>query len=115
MKAHVHSWHAKRFEPHTWRSDIREYPSCSYCGSMDPETLAKHVQAGAKIELADMKYGWPHKLYLNDIVAGHAKFYTEHLQDATPEQRKTIERALGLAFEFSEDGRVIWAAYKELE
>lgn len=35
------------------------------------------------------------------------KFYTVHLQDATPEDRDTIERALGLRFKF--DGRgVSW-------
>lgn len=34
----------------------------------------------------------------------HGKFYTVHLQDATPEDRETIERHLGLAFEFDERG-----------
>ncbi|MDR6381815.1 hypothetical protein [Paraburkholderia caribensis] len=38
----------------------------------------------------------------------YGKFYTEHLQDATPEDRATIEQHLGLSFEFSEDGRVSW-------
>lgn len=39
----------------------------------------------------------------------HGKFYTVHLQDATPEDRETIERHLGLAFTFSEDGQnVSW-------
>jgi hypothetical protein len=35
------------------------------------------------------------------------KFYTVHLQDATPEDRETIERHLGIAFEFMGDG-VSW-------
>lgn len=34
----------------------------------------------------------------------HGKFYTVHLKDATPEDRKTIELHLGLAFEFTETG-----------
>lgn len=39
----------------------------------------------------------------------HGKFYTAHLQDATPEDRATIERHLGLAFEFTDDGlNVSW-------
>lgn len=36
------------------------------------------------------------------------KFYTEHLKDATPQDRETIERALGLRFTF-EGGRISWA------
>lgn len=36
------------------------------------------------------------------------KFYTVHLQDATPEDRETIERALGKHFMFEADGRIRW-------
>lgn len=36
------------------------------------------------------------------------KFYTEHLQDATPEERAVIERAMGLSFTFTDDGTVSW-------
>lgn len=38
----------------------------------------------------------------------HGKFYTEHLQDATPEERAVIERAMGLRFEFDDAGGVRW-------
>jgi NAD-dependent dihydropyrimidine dehydrogenase PreA subunit len=38
----------------------------------------------------------------------HGKFYTVHLQDASPEDRELIERHLGLAFEFDENGGVRW-------
>lgn len=38
----------------------------------------------------------------------HGKFYTEHLQDATPDERGVIERAMGLHFEFDGSGRVMW-------
>lgn len=41
----------------------------------------------------------------------HGKFYTVHLQDATPEDRDTIERAMGLNFVFQTDGRVGWKPY----
>lgn len=37
----------------------------------------------------------------------NGKFYTEHLQDATDEERAVIERAMGLHFTFS-DGGVKW-------
>lgn len=40
------------------------------------------------------------------------KFYTVHLQDATPEDRETIARAMGLNFTFSEDGqKVSWTQF----
>lgn len=40
------------------------------------------------------------------------KFYTVHLQDATPEEREVIERAMGLRFTFHEDGRrVTWERF----
>lgn len=37
------------------------------------------------------------------------KFYSVHLQDATPEDRALIEKHLGLAFTFGDDNRVTWA------
>lgn len=37
------------------------------------------------------------------------KFYTEHLQDATPEDREVIERAMGLRFTFEPAGGVRWS------
>lgn len=38
---------------------------CTYCGSISPSRLLELIKAGtATIELADMKYGWPHKLYV---------------------------------------------------
>lgn len=39
----------------------------------------------------------------------HAKFYTLHLRDATPEEKAAIERAIGLQFTF-EDAGVRWKA-----
>lgn len=38
----------------------------------------------------------------------HGKFYSVHLQDASPEDRALIEQHLGLAFTFMDDGRVSW-------
>jgi hypothetical protein len=44
----------------------------------------------------------------------HGKFYTEHLLDATQEERDVIERAMGLRFTFhgNTEGRVSWRAYE---
>lgn len=115
---------------------IHSYASCGYCGSCHPIELAAAIRAGyAAADLADWKYGWPHKAYANiaEVFVGepeiksslyskgvttfaaperagatrYVKFYTEHLQDATPEDRETIERALGYHFKF-EDGAVRW-------
>jgi hypothetical protein len=41
----------------------------------------------------------------------YGKFYTEHLQDATAEDRKTIEQHLGLSFTF-EGGSVSWRKFE---
>lgn len=44
------------------------------------------------------------------------KFYSVHLQDATPADRETIEAHLGLAFEFTDDGRgVRWHSLRSSE
>lgn len=43
----------------------------------------------------------------------HGKFYSIHLQDATCEDRATIERHLGVAFTFTDDGRVRCAPWVE--
>jgi hypothetical protein len=40
------------------------------------------------------------------------KFYTEHLQDATDEEREIIERAMGLRFTFTPDGKVSWRRHE---
>lgn len=45
----------------------------------------------------------------------HGKFYALHLKDASPEDRETIERHLGLRFTFNEGGGVGWAPFGELD
>lgn len=42
----------------------------------------------------------------------HGKFYTIHLLDASPDERDVIERAMGLNFDFRDDGRVGWKKYE---
>lgn len=140
---------------------------CSFCGSMHPAELLVAIKCGARVELADMKYGWPHKLYVHDAPNPHAgtmesrsykscptpeevaageyiqhwdggydpntgerslmwihkgepapattwgKFYTVHLQDASPDERAVIEAAVGLHFEFANDA-VRWMPLQPL-
>lgn len=100
---------------------------CNYCGSMHPEDFVKAMEAGATTEVADMKYGFPHKLYLDGIrnpTAGQecqvgtqwkdgvetplrgkapqflaAKFYTDHVWDQgyDDEAKAALDRALAKA------------------
>lgn len=82
---------------------------CSYCGSLHPNEAVALLKAGASISFADIKYGWPHKAYLDNP---HAKFYTRHLVDATPEDKGFIEKALGLHIDFHpEEQTVSWRRY----
>lgn len=46
--------------------------SCGYCGSMHPSDVVAALQAGATCGFADMKYGYPHKLYLDNVPNPHA-------------------------------------------
>lgn len=41
--------------------------TCGYCGSMHPEDLLGYIERGetSRVEMADMKYGYPHKVYLD--------------------------------------------------
>lgn len=147
--AHVHDWQAKRFSSDgtfPWRKSkpptvadgsvlkvAHPFVSCSYCGSMHPRELVEALNQGATVTIADMKYGWPHKVYVDNApnryvgmmeirTAGpgdyvgpevpapertQGKFYTLHLKDCTPEQRQQIEQAIGLAFTF-EGNEVSW-------
>jgi len=77
--------------------------------------MAEAIKAGIGISFADMKYGWPHKMYLSETYQGHLKFYTMHLKDATEEDRAVIEKACGLHFKFDVkvQGDVVWTPWQE--
>lgn len=82
---------------------------CEYCGSLHPREVVALLKAGAGIHLADLKYGWPHKCYLENP---WGKFYTKHLQDATAEEKDLIEQKLGLHIDFEQaTGVVTWRRY----
>lgn len=79
--------------------------SCAYCGSMHPDDVVQAIYDGARLELADMKYGYPHKIYLHGIPKyDHGKIYTNHLRDASEAQLFIICRAIGIEFTFDEKG-----------
>lgn len=69
-----------------WRDPNEQVPwrTCSYCGSIHPEDLIKIAGDGTvkSGEIADWKYGWPHKLYVYSDKPGFwCKFYNEHIAD----------------------------------
>lgn len=82
----------------------QKYRACSWCGSAHPADLAQSIRDdGLALSMADMKYGWPHKFYMasnKPNPQGFIKFYSLHLQDATSEDRVTIEKAMGLHIDF---------------
>lgn len=102
----------------TWAEPRRgeHFHRCSYCGSVNPDELA--AEPSWKAEWADMKYGWPHKFYVDipnrnpDALFvltsgyggtnvkipqpgdfGHVGTYTYVMwDDLTPEQMAIVER-----------------------
>jgi hypothetical protein len=54
---------ADRFSP---LKSSRPFYGCQYCGSMHPQELAAAIRAGARIHWSDFKYGWPHKVYVDN-------------------------------------------------
>jgi hypothetical protein len=73
-----------RYRPIYWLAPTgsRDYRRCSYCGSMHPEDLLRILTAnGEKLEMAAMKFGWPHKFWTE----AYERFLTLHLLDASDE------------------------------
>jgi hypothetical protein len=179
-KANPPRWHEPRAAG-AGRDTCQSTSFCSFCGSMKPSELVAAINAGANVHWSDFKYGWPHKIYVDDIpnqFAGvmearsstsrqahdpmpesqrvaegwavpivreeieqtihdgvltrenstkwldynqyseapaktHGKFYTEHLKDATDDERAVIEKAMKISFTFHDDGAVSWKPVNE--
>lgn len=77
---HKHDFGAGQFKPHTWKHrNGEDFRRCSYCGSINPDDLITLAnQKDLHFEVADWKYGWPHKVYVD---GGRIKFYTNHVID----------------------------------
>lgn len=97
--------------------------SCNYCGSLHPEDLLKLIGDGAELELADRKYGYPHKIYVtlkSPEGTKWAKFYTDHFLDEgySPDARALITTALrdhtGITFVVEDRGEGPELFYKWL-
>ena len=65
-----HSWRPPQLDREPYGEPFR---SCAWCGSIHPDDLLAladvHPLTG---EMADRKYGWPHKVYIDGIPNPHA-------------------------------------------
>ena len=61
----VHHGEAARVGGWQWNEPRHHehFRRCSYCGCVHPDDLA--AEPAWRAEWADMKYGWPHKFYVN--------------------------------------------------
>lgn len=61
----VHRGEAERWGGRSWRDPSRgeHFRRCSYCGCVHPDDLA--AETNVRVHWADMKYGWPHKFYVD--------------------------------------------------
>lgn len=58
-----------RMTAYSWRVDKTRggFRYCPWNGSMHPEDLLKVLKEGARLDMADWKYGWPHKYYVEGV------------------------------------------------
>lgn len=96
---------ADRWGGWTWQEPCRgeHFRRCSFCGSVHPEDLAAEPAWPGGANWADMKYGWPHKFYVDIPNRDLARLYVVSstnqpgdgylgLADLTAEQREAVER-----------------------
>lgn len=78
MKAHAGDFHAESYPglraKGEWQTSWTDgepardrFRRCWFCGSVHPEDLLAALRAGATLDGADWKYGWPHKFYVRGI------------------------------------------------
>lgn len=105
----------------------RPFPYCSYCGSMHPLELLRLFGEGLidHLHLADMKYGFPHKFYVELVDKRHAKFYIQHMQDLADHDTEAFARLAkrihdnvdiyhpSIDFALNSEGKVTWRFHHE--
>jgi hypothetical protein len=62
--------------------------ACGYCGSMHPADVVAAIKGGAKAHFADQKYGWPHKVYLDDVPNPHKGVMESRSSHSSPPQEE---------------------------
>lgn len=90
ITVHKHEQHYLGMENDEWFNE-----RCSYCGSIYFEEFFNALKnKDCRVELADMKYGYAHKFYLDLPNNQMAKFYTRHLADIN--DKNTLDIILSL-------------------
>lgn len=95
-----------------WRdADTRwSQPTCSFCGSISPLSVAEFLEAGNDASGSEWRDGWPHKFYVTDDDGKEWKFYAEHLVDLSLEEfarvTSAVARVLKVTFEYDIVGRM---------
>jgi len=110
-----------------WADRKYSWPHKIYLTNV-PNPFAGQLESRASANYEDSKYprkvhsfyntntGEPEYTYKEEGRPASAttdgKFYSVHLQDATPDDRDVIEKAMGLKFEFMDDGQSVrWRGY----
>lgn len=103
ITAHKHEQHYTGLDVDHWEEKERQGIKarfCSYCGSLHPEDFYSLLNECDHAEFADMKYGYPHKIYLNFNNNAMLKFYLKHLIDIT--DQKTVDNILSRIYDRTE-------------
>jgi len=104
--------------PWVWRdrTELWSEETCSFCGSIRPETFLEFLRAGYGASGTDWKPGWPHKFYVADESGSWWKFYVEHMIDMdVPDEKiegltQEIAVTLQIKYEFDDLGRLSFKA-----
>jgi len=90
-----------------------DHETCSYCGSITPQYFVELcARPEVVMEVADWKYGWPHKVYIDIPQGGHFKFYTIHIADLEDLEKHSalILSRTNVHFFKNEEGKIMWKA-----
>jgi hypothetical protein len=81
-----------------WEARDRGFRTCNYCGSIHPEDLLRVLQAGATLETADWKYGWPHKFYVSNVPNANHGNEVSRSSGSGPLPMSSADRARWLSY-----------------
>lgn len=67
--AHEYPWSEPRLPDPTGEYGHWSQPLCGYCGSLPATVLLELLKdhPGTQLSMADWKYGWPHKMYVDKL------------------------------------------------
>lgn len=90
-----------------------DHETCSYCGSITPQYFVELCKRPEVVmEVADWKYGWPHKVYIDVPGGAHFKFYTIHMIDLEDLEAHSalVKSRTDVEFFKNPEGKIMWKA-----